>query len=182
MIRLTKESAAPRASDRRMEKRARGEATLDEIEAVYRSRLAEFRRVAAAIVGDRELAPDVVQESFALAVRQRASFRGQGPLDAWLWRIVVNTAHSHQRRRARDRVRSDATATCNGDPAELADEVRAVIALLPERQRLVLFLRYYADLDYATIAAVLEISAGTVGATLNSAHTSLRPMLEEVTR
>jgi len=54
---------------------------------------------------------------------------------------------------------------------------------LPERQRLVLFLRYYADLDYAEIARALGIRRGTVSATLNQAHASLRPMLaEEVLR
>jgi RNA polymerase sigma factor (sigma-70 family) len=52
------------------------------------------------------------------------------------------------------------------------------VAALPERQRLVLFLRYYADLDYAAIAAILEIKEGTVGATLHAAHASLRQALE----
>ena len=46
-----------------------------------------------------------------------------------------------------------------------------------ERQREVLFLRYYADLDYATIAAALGISAGTVGATLSTARGVLRRAL-----
>jgi len=53
---------------------------------------------------------------------------------------------------------------------------------LPERQRLVVFLRYYADLDYSAIAEALEISPGTVAATLNSARASLRSVLEEVPR
>jgi DNA-directed RNA polymerase specialized sigma24 family protein len=44
----------------------------------------------------------------------------------------------------------------------------------------VLFLRYYADLDYRRIAEVLEIRPGTVGATLNQAHAALRRLLEEV--
>jgi DNA-directed RNA polymerase specialized sigma24 family protein len=60
--------------------------------------------------------------------------------------------------------------------------LRAAIAALPERQRLVLFLRYFADLDYATIAEALEISPGTVAATLNAARGSLRSVLEEAPR
>jgi DNA-directed RNA polymerase specialized sigma24 family protein len=35
---------------------------------------------------------DVVQEAFATAVRKRRSFRGDGPLEAWGWRIVLDTA------------------------------------------------------------------------------------------
>jgi RNA polymerase sigma factor (sigma-70 family) len=54
--------------------------------------------------------------------------------------------------------------------------------LLPERQRLVLFLRYYADLGYSAIAEALGISPGTVASTLNAAHESLRRNLEEVRR
>ena len=54
----------------------------------------------------------------------------------------------------------------------------------PPRQVLVtardvaLFLRYYADLDYASIAAALGIKPGTVAATLSAAHAALRKELE----
>ena len=44
----------------------------------------------------------------------------------------------------------------------------------------VLFLRYYADLDYEAIADALEIRPGTVGATLNAAHKRLAQELQEV--
>jgi RNA polymerase sigma factor (sigma-70 family) len=54
------------------------------------------------------------------------------------------------------------------------------VAGLPERQRLVVFLRYYADLDYRSIAAALDVEVGTVSATLASAHRSIRRALEEV--
>jgi RNA polymerase sigma factor (sigma-70 family) len=50
----------------------------------------------------------------------------------------------------------------------------------PERQRLVVFLRYWADLDYRSIARALEIEVGTVSATLSSAHQTLRRALQEV--
>jgi RNA polymerase sigma factor (sigma-70 family) len=53
---------------------------------------------------------------------------------------------------------------------------------LPERQRLALFLRYYADLDYRSIADVLGVEVGTVSATLSAAHSSLRRALSEVNR
>jgi RNA polymerase sigma factor (sigma-70 family) len=56
------------------------------------------------------------------------------------------------------------------------------VAGLPERQRLALFLRYYADLDYQSIAATLGVAPGTVGATLNAAHAALRNSLKEAHR
>ncbi|MGH8326620.1 MAG: RNA polymerase sigma factor, partial [Steroidobacteraceae bacterium] len=55
----------------------------------------------------------------------------------------------------------------------------AALARLPERERLALFLRYFADLDYAQIAAVLDVRAGTVGASLNSGRAKLGRLLKE---
>lgn len=69
----------------------------------------------------------------------------------------------------RERLRTDAA-------------VRALLAELPERQREAIFLRYYADLIYAAIAELLGISADTVAATLNAAHSALRERLERVRR
>jgi RNA polymerase sigma factor (sigma-70 family) len=45
------------------------------------------------------------------------------------------------------------------------------LAALPERQRTVVFLRYFADLGYRTIAETLDVEVGTVSATLHAAHT-----------
>jgi RNA polymerase sigma factor (sigma-70 family) len=96
--------------------------------------------------------------------------------------VVVNAAREHGRRR------SDLPApeelfeqSRNGGPeSELDSRVWVALSLLPERQRIALFLRYYADLDYRTIAETLGIAVGTVGVTLNTAQTKLREALEEV--
>ena len=158
-------------------------ASLDEIEHVYRQRLPAFRRVAAAIVGSREAGRDAVQDGFALAVRKRATFRREGPLEAWLWRVVVNAAHEQRRRRA-DVPNPEASAVSGNGTVESENEarVRVALSMLPERQRLVLFLRYYADLDYRTIAETLDIAPGTVGVTLSTAHARLQQLLEEPTQ
>jgi RNA polymerase sigma-70 factor, ECF subfamily len=164
-----------------MRRHARRGATLDEIEAAYRRDLQKLRGVAFAILRDRELALDAVQESFASAVRHRKSFRGDGSLDAWLWRIVVNTA---QRQSGTAYVELEPTqgidASTNGAASDVEERVRSAIAVLPDRQRLILFLRYYADLDYDRIAEVVDISSGTVAATLNAARASVRAALKEV--
>jgi RNA polymerase sigma-70 factor (ECF subfamily) len=71
------------------------------IEEVYRAKFRAFLSVATAIVGDADEAFDAVQDAFASAVRQRARYRGEGPLEAWLWRIVLNSARDRARRRRR---------------------------------------------------------------------------------
>ena len=157
--------------------RRRG-ASLDELEALYRSRFDVFARVAASVTGDSERARDAVQDAFATAVRRRGSFRGDGPLEAWVWRIVLNAARSDMRRSVLA-VDYDEPAVANGRP-EADAELRVALARLPERQRTAVFLRYYADLDYTAIGEALGIRTGTVAATLNAAHAALRTRLEEV--
>src|SRR6266536_1528838 len=117
-----------------------------EIEAVYRRRYGKFLRVAVAILRDEQLAEEAVHDAFVRALRHRGGFGERGALEAWLWRIVVNEA---RRRRLIERrapllplgMRSDSSApaaTTNGHRDSGALE--AIVAALPERQRLALFL------------------------------------------
>ena len=76
--------------------RRRG-ASLDELEGLYRSRFDVFARVATSVTGDSDRAHDAVQEAFVTAVRKPRSFPGDGPLEAWVWRIVLNAARSDLR-------------------------------------------------------------------------------------
>lgn len=157
-------------------------AELGEIEAIYRRRLPELRRVATAITGSREGGCDAVQDAFALAVHRRDQFRGEGSLEAWLWRIVVHRCRDVVARAAnRTAVPLDEAKTSTvGPDAQVQADVHALVGELPERQRMALFLRYYADLDYAAIAGALEISTGTVGATLTQARENLRRLMTGV--
>lgn len=146
---------------------------LAELEALYRRRWAAFARIAISLTGSVELGTEAVQEGFARAIEQRDRFRGECPLEAWVWRIVVNAARD-ARRKGRPlpglRDRPDPPSV-NGHGSRLPLE------LLTDRQREVLFLHYYADLGYDTIADALGISAGTVGATLSTARRVLRQAL-----
>jgi RNA polymerase sigma-70 factor (ECF subfamily) len=143
---------------------------LDELEALYRARLSEFRRAAAAIAGDEEAGRDAVQEAFATAVRRRRSWSRRGPLEAWVWRIVVNKARDARRRRPKA-----------VEPPSAVNVPEVPLESLTERQREIVFLHYYADLGYAEIAQALRISTGTVGATLNAARNTLRMEMEATT-
>jgi RNA polymerase sigma-70 factor (ECF subfamily) len=126
------------------------------IEAVYRERFASFVRLAWAITRNEQQAYDVVHDGFVRAVRHRRALRRHESAGAWIARIVLNEA--------RRRVGDAQDATVDPDDVVSLDGHRdggaleAAIAALPERQRLVLFLHYYVDLDYREIASALDIS------------------------
>jgi len=155
--------------------------SLATIEEIYREHAPRFRRVALAIVNDAETAEDVVQEAFASAIVRRGSFRGSGDPTAWVWRIVVNTALSRRRRRRLEALaleRTGCAAETVAEPEPVDERVRLHLTRLPKRQRLALFLHYYADMDYDTIGRVLDIAPGTVGKLLHDARATLRRALE----
>jgi RNA polymerase sigma factor (sigma-70 family) len=149
---------------------------------MYRREFDRFVRTAAAIAGDVESGRDAVQEAFASAVRNRSQFRGEGTVEAWLWRAVVTRARNAARRRRPAHLAEAMEPSADGEVTDHDAALRAAIGALPERQRSVLFLRYFADLDYAAIAAAPGIKPGTVGATLNQAHAALKGQFEEVAR
>lgn len=154
--------------------------SIGQIEAVYRNRYGRFVRVATAELRDRDAAMDAVQEAFARAISSRSTYGGRGSLDAWIWRILINVCASSHNVRASQ---AEAARDISDDPAESDRDlpaVREAVSELPERQRLVLFLRHYADLDYEAIADAVGVERGTVAATLNAARTKLRSRLTEV--
>ena len=145
------------------------------IEAVYQRRYSGFRHGAAAILGDYDAAHDAVQDGFARALTHGARFRG-GSLEAWIWRIVQRNALDRRRPRrggALLETVDPALVSSDRDP-----ELAAAVRRLPPRRRLVVFLRYYADLPYDEIARICGVSEGTVAATLSRAHVDLRGVLE----
>jgi RNA polymerase sigma-70 factor (ECF subfamily) len=149
-----------------------------ELEELYRSEYTKFVRVATAITGGESTALDAVQDGFAGALSSLRAFRGEAPLEAWIWRIVVNAALAERRQRDSEPLLEVVQPSVNGAADEYG--VRRWIAGLPERQRLAVFLRYFAGLDYRSIGSVLGIETGTVSATLSAAHASLRNSLEGV--
>lgn len=154
----------------------------DDLEELYRLRFTAFVRCVAAIVGDGELALDVVQDAFAKALRKRLTFRGDGDLEAWVWSIALNLARDRLRTRMREVRPISASADTDGEPLpdETDHSLRTLVLGLPERQRLTIFLRYYADLSYEQVAEALNVRPGTVAASLNAAHRALRTQMSEV--
>jgi RNA polymerase sigma factor (sigma-70 family) len=137
-------------------------ASIPALEELYRRRYQRFLRVAIALVGSRELATDAVQEAFARAIRTRFDFRAEASLETWVWRTLTNVCLDERRRRSFERELADSTAhelaEANGHPVDWA-ELRAAIAALPERQRLVVFLRHFGSTTRRS-AMCLGSSAG----------------------
>jgi len=156
-------------------------ATAVEIEALYRARSHVFLYTVTAFLRDGEAAADVVQDGFALALGRRDSFRGEASVETWVWQIVLNVARDRERWRRRQprTVTLDQAGERMAEPAA-GDDLDASLVTLPERQRLAVFLRYYADMSYGQIADALGVRTGTVAASLHAAHAALRQQLEEV--
>jgi RNA polymerase sigma-70 factor (ECF subfamily) len=149
-----------------------------EIEMVYLRRFNEFCSVANAILHDRERAKDAVQDAFVAALRRRRQWRGEGSLDSWLWRAVINAARD--RRRKHEPILFPGTPEAAPAEAPISLDLADALAELTERQRLVLFLRYYGDLDYRQIAETLGLKPGTIAATIHQAQERLRHRLGAV--
>lgn len=146
------------------------------IERLYRQRYTRFRNGVAPVTGNYETAHDAVQEGFARAWRASEQYSNRGSLEGWIWRIVLRTAV--EQRRQGEEVPLDEI-----DPAFVEPErdfaLAAAVQALPPRRRLVVFLRYFADLPYQTIAEALAIDEGTVAATLSQAKETLAAILDE---
>lgn len=152
----------------------------DRIEDLYRREFPRFVRVASAVCGDAQSGVDVVQEGFAQALRSTDRYSEAGSFESWVWAVVVNVARNHRRgmrRRIRrvTELRTDVAAPEGSHADVLA--ARHAIRELPERQRLVVFLRHFGGLTYDEIAEVVGIAPGTVGSALSQAHTTLRGQL-----
>lgn len=162
---------------------------LGDFERFYERTYPMAYRTALGIVREPALAADVTQDAFVAAYRQRTRFRGEAPVAAWLHRIVVHAALDGVRRRARgprliDMADFESVTGSAGDVARVPARLSILDALdvLTPRARAAVVLRYYHDLDYATIAAILGTSAGNVGVLLTRSLDRLRVELEPAQR
>jgi RNA polymerase sigma-70 factor (ECF subfamily) len=170
---------------------------LDEREIAFR-RLADRNldgayRLAAVILGDRVEAEDAVHDATVSAWRSFPSLRDLDRFEPWFGRIVVNACRDRLRARARSRLRvvdlgrelaerdHPAVADTSGAAADRDAVERALEALDPDH-RIVVVLRFHADLTVPAIAATLGIPEGTVKSRLHHALGRLRAAMEEADR
>ena len=134
-------------------------------------------RAVFASVGDRQAAEDLVAEAFARAwARWRTVSRHPAP-QAWVVRTALNARVSWWRRRRREITFPEPAAEVPADgglDSAVDRELMAVLLRLPARQRQVVALRLFLDLDTAATAETLGIAPGTVTAHLARAIATLR--------
>lgn len=145
------------------------------IERLYQERYTRFRNGIATVTGSYDTAHDAVQEGFARALGSRRQYSGRGSLEGWVWRIVLRTAL--EQRRPEAKVSLEEVEPVFVEP-ERDFALAAAVRALPSRRRLIVFLRYFADLPYRTIAEALAIDEGTVAATLAQAKNALAESLD----
>jgi len=158
-----------------------GEDPREDFGAFYEATYPAAYRVAYGICGEHALAEDVTQDAYVTAFRKRGGYRADGPAEAWLYRVVVNTAISSLRR---PRVREIRALDPEGreDPSAPDAMTAAVdhLVLMEGLQRLdpvaraAVILRYYLDLDYASIGAILGRSTSNVGSILSRSRDRLQ--------
>lgn len=143
-------------------------------------------RLAWAILGNDEDAQDATQDALTSAWQQRRSLRDADKLEAWLSRILINKCRDRLRSRARsrDRIRSiDLVAlpsVADGSRAtDDRDQLGRALEVLNPDQRIVVVLRFWADLTVEAIADRLDVPTGTVKSRLHNSLKTLRSTLED---
>ena len=165
---------------------ARAEDVDAALTALYREHYASLVRLAGLLLRNRAVAEEVVQDAFVGLLRRWSTLRDQERAAAYLRSATINGVRSVGRRAStvsRVSGRLDTGRAYAEDPAGAVVSRATVLdalAGLPERQREVLVLRYYADLDEAHIADALGISRGSVKTHAARGLSALRPTLERV--
>lgn len=143
-----------------------------------------------------EDAMEVLQDTFLKVYTARRTWERRNSFSAWLYRIAINASIDRYRRGDKGRtasledvgesnlVRSGMLHRPPGPLDRLRDDERRqlleeAIRRLPERQRVVLSLRYFGEMQLEEIASTLECPLGTVKSNLHKAVSNLRDLLLE---
>ena len=156
-----------------------GEATFD---AWATARVAGLLRFAYLVIGSQHAAEDAVQEALASACAKWSRVSRTRDPDAYVRRMIVNAHVSGWRRTRRESPVPEVREAAYGDPAaatDTADAVWRVCQALPRQQRAAVVLRFYEDLEYAEIAAVLDLAEPTVRSHVHRALAALRTELSQ---
>jgi RNA polymerase sigma-70 factor, ECF subfamily len=142
------------------------------------------------VLGSAEDARDAVQDAFVQAFVKLDTFRGSSAFYTWLYRIALNTAMSHARRKRPHRSLDQERTECGREPvdsqplpaarlelSERAAQVHRALAELSAEYREIIVLRELDGCKYEQIAEILALPIGTVRSRLFRARLELRDRL-----
>ncbi len=141
-------------------------------------------RYAKWLLGDLEMARDVVQETFLRLCREKPA-HVEGHLAPWLFTVCRNLALDARKKAARTASLDDAEAPVvydfdgQHDAREALGRVLEIVETLPRNQREVVYLKFQGGLSYKEISAITELSTSNVGFLLHTAVRAIRSHLSE---
>lgn len=167
-----------------------------ELVALYEKKIYSF---ALGMLSDPDDAFDVSQDTFLKAYRSLGTFKGESSFYTWLYAICRNCCYDYIKQRTRRIKRNVSLSEYENDDDGVAVEIpdtssqpdiilernqaieliTQAVASLPEKHREIIVLRDFEDLSYEQIAAVLDISEGTVKSRLNRARVKLQALLAD---
>ena len=152
------------------------------------SELDRAYRLATVILGDRYDAEDAVHDAAEAAWRRWSDLRDEQRFQAWFGKIVVNACRDRLRRRRRRRLveiprlvldKEHPMAPDAADALALRDVLRRAFDALSPEERIVVVLRYEADLTMPRVAELAGIPEGTAKSRLHHALRKLRAVIGE---
>lgn len=155
-----------------------------DFERLYQASYGKILGTLTAILGDRSAAEDCAQDAFERAYKKWSNWQPIAPAEAWVHRIAVNAAVSHQRkmrlREVGEVIRRIGPPRLAPDPQELVQhrDLAAALAKLPPNQVAAIVLRHYHGYTNRAIAQALGIPERTVASRLAVAKERLRVMLK----
>lgn len=136
------------------------------------------------MVGDLEMAEDVVQEAFMKAYLKLHTFEGRSKFKSWLFQIALNTAKNRLRTKRNDSVDIEKVSVAVQDHQEsdlsqqdLQAMIRTEVDKLPPKQKMALSLRIFEDMSFAEIAELMSCPYDTAKANYRHALMKLRHSL-----
>ena len=133
-------------------------------------------------------AADVTQQVFVRAFKGLVAFRGAATVRSWLYRIAINCAltwiRDHRREQPAE-IDEDSLTQMPQAPANIASDqdgarLRAAIAQLPPKQKLVLELRIFDDLSFKEVAELADCTENTAKVNFHYAVKKLRSILRDL--
>ena len=149
-------------------------------EMIIRTQSRPMFAIAYGILQNREEAEDAVQDALIKAWKSRWRVRNPEKFPAWLCMIVRHRARDVFRKRKPVPLADDllSVASSSSDPSGIDQRLHSALATLPELHRSALMLRYFEEMDYASIEKLLGLSNGALRGILGRAMASMRKQLK----